>query len=148
MTIDEFYEAPSPDADAVAAAPKLVGRVRQALDYAFSAGSVPEIVERLQTIVEKTGGEGTTEPGGKWAQGTLGMLALRSPTSLVVAHEANRRGRQMTLPSVFEMEMKIAKAYCVREIIFHFSFSSLPCFLARAASKRVASGETTTRALS
>jgi len=108
-TIEEFYEAPPLGT----VPPKLVGRVRQALDHAFSADSVPEIVKRLKTIVEKTGGEGTTEPGGMWAQETLSTLAIRSPTSLVVAHEANRRGRQMTLRGVFEMEMRIAKAYCV-----------------------------------
>ena len=117
-TIDEFYEAPSPEE----VPPKLVGRVRQALDHAFSADSVPEIVERLKTIVAKTGGEGTVEPGGTWAQQTLSMLAVRSPTSLVVAHEANRRGRQRTLPNVFEMEMRIAKAYCVSLYLTFLSF--------------------------
>ena len=125
-TIDEFYEAPSPEE----VPPSLVGRVRQALDHAFSAGSVPGIVERLKTIVEKTGGEGTMEPGGRWAQKTLSVLAVRSPTSLVVAHEANRRGRQMiTLRNVFEMEMRIAKAYCVSLYLilpfFRGSFFSL-----------------------
>jgi 3-hydroxyisobutyryl-CoA hydrolase len=120
MTIEEFYEAPSPDAVAL----NLVGRVRQALDHAFSAGSVPGIVERLKTIVEQTGGEGTK---GGWAQETLSSLAARSPTSLAVAHEANRRGRHLTLRGAFEMEMKIAKAYCVSlYLVFFFSFSSLP----------------------
>jgi len=117
-TIDEFYEAPSPEE----VPPKLVGRVRQALDHAFSADSVPDIVERLKTIVAKTGGEGTTEPGGNWAQQTLSMLAIRSPTSLVVAHEANRRGRHLTLSNVFEMEMRIAKAYCVSLYLTFLSF--------------------------
>lgn len=112
MAIEEFYEAPSPDTIA-SPPPKLVGRVRQALDYAFSAASVPGIVDRLKEIVKKTGGEGTTDPAGKWAEEAVRVLALRSPTSLVVAHEANRRGRQMTPRSVFEMEMRIAKAYCV-----------------------------------
>jgi len=128
--IEEFYEAPSPDT--VASPPKLVGRVRQALDYAFSADSVPKIVERLETIVKKTGGESTTEPGGRWAEETLRMLAIRSPTSLVVAYEANRKGRQLTLRSVFEMEMRISKAYCVSRASSFFSslpvgFESLCC---------------------
>ena len=121
--LEEFYEAPSADA----VPPRLVGRVRQALDHAFSADSVQEIVGRLKTIVERTGGEGTTEPDGKWAQETLSTLAARSPTSLAVAYEANRRGRHLTLRNAFEMEMKIAKAYCVSlHLVFFFSFTSLP----------------------
>jgi len=130
-TIEEFYEAPSPDAIA-SSPPKLVGRVRRALDYAFSADSVPNIVERLKTIVERTGGKGTSDPAGKWAEETLGTLAVRSPTSLVVAYAANRRGREMTLRAVFEMEMRIATAYCVSQassffriffLFLHFSAS-------------------------
>jgi 3-hydroxyisobutyryl-CoA hydrolase len=73
-TIEEFYEAPSPDA----VPPKLVGRVRQALDHAFSADSVPGIVERLKTIVEKTGGEGTT---GAWWEGGPKRRSARSPSA-------------------------------------------------------------------
>lgn len=136
-TIEEFYEARSPDAVA-SSPPKLVGRVRQALDYAFSADSVPTIVERLRAIVEKTGGEGTKDPGGRWAQETLSMLALRSPTSLVVAHEANRRGRRLTLRDAFEMEMRIAKAYCVsRASSFSWAFSSLPSHATRSTARFV-----------
>jgi len=51
-----------------------------------------------------------------WAKSTLGVLEMRSPTSLRVALMAIRRGRTMTLRSALQMEMAIAAAFCVRPL--------------------------------
>jgi hypothetical protein len=49
-----------------------------------------------------------------WAKQTLDALRDRSPTSVWVTHKALTMARDMRLQEVFEMEMGLAQAYCVR----------------------------------
>lgn len=48
-----------------------------------------------------------------WAEETLSVMNMRSPTSLKVALEAIRKGKQLSLLEALNMELKIATAYCV-----------------------------------
>jgi len=84
-----------------------IAEKRMALDDAFSRETVEDIVGALDAI------SGLDGEIGAWAKTTLGELHLRSPTSLKVALEAVRRGRQMTLGEVLQMEMHLATAYIV-----------------------------------
>ncbi|KAG1756342.1 3-hydroxyisobutyryl-coenzyme A hydrolase [Suillus paluster] len=86
---------------------KLTGRTRQALDMAFRHNTVEEIVEDLTKLTATS-----DETVAKWASETLKTLHMRSPTSLKVALEAVRRGKEMTLLEALQMEMGIATAYC------------------------------------
>lgn len=102
-TIDEFYQEVHNDEPATV----IQGDIRAALDRAFSFDTVDEIVAQLKSI-EAAGG-----PVGEWATTTLYDLHMRSPTSLHVALEAIRRGRNM--PGLYQaliMEFWIAAAYC------------------------------------
>ncbi|TFK42453.1 3-hydroxyisobutyryl-CoA hydrolase [Crucibulum laeve] len=86
-----------------------VGPKRTALDYAFRHNEVEKIIlelEKLQTH--------EIESVGKWATDTLGILHLRSPTSLKVALKAIRKGKKMSLLEALEMELGIATAFCSR----------------------------------
>ncbi|KAI0811011.1 3-hydroxyisobutyryl-coenzyme A hydrolase [Irpex lacteus] len=47
-----------------------------------------------------------------WAASTIEALELRSPTSLKVALEAIRRGKEMSLHEALQMELNIATAFC------------------------------------
>ncbi|EGO21178.1 hypothetical protein SERLADRAFT_398624 [Serpula lacrymans var. lacrymans S7.9] len=87
---------------------RLTGPTRKALDTAFRHDSVELILQDLQ---------GFTTPDSdpavrKWAEQTLETLHLRSPTSLKVALSAVRRGRNMNLLEVLQMELGIATAFC------------------------------------
>ncbi|KAG2041902.1 ClpP/crotonase-like domain-containing protein [Suillus americanus] len=86
---------------------KLTGRTRQALDMAFRHDTVEEIVEDLTKLASTS-----DDSVAKWASETLEILSMRSPTSLKVALEAVRRGKNMTLLQALQMEMGIATAYC------------------------------------
>ncbi|EJD53137.1 3-hydroxyisobutyryl-coenzyme A hydrolase isoform 1 [Auricularia subglabra TFB-10046 SS5] len=102
-TIEEFYQERHNDEPATV----IQGDVRAALDRAFSFDTVDEIVAELKNI-EATGGV-----VGEWAKTALYDLHMRSPTSLRVALEAIRRGRNMPgLYQALAMEFWIAAAYC------------------------------------
>lgn len=104
-TIEEFYGERSADEQGNA----IVGDVRVAVDTAFGHNSVEKI---LETLTAYSGS--SSEAVATWAKSTLAELNLRSPTSLVVALEAVRRGKQMSLAEVLQMEMGIATAFLVR----------------------------------
>jgi 3-hydroxyisobutyryl-CoA hydrolase len=119
-TIEDFSAEREPDEPL----PSFVGATRVALDSAFCHNTVEEIIGELQALTE------TEDLSVKhWASETLAMLLARSPTSLKVALEAIRRGRQMTLGRALNMELKIATAFCVRPLIYGFVHSEL--FIAR-----------------
>jgi 3-hydroxyisobutyryl-CoA hydrolase len=85
----------------------LRGEVRAALDETFSLSSVKDIIRRLDSLSQR-GGE-----VGLWANQTFETLKARSPTSLAVALELVRRGRTLSLAEAFDMEYRMAVAYCV-----------------------------------
>ena len=100
--------------------PPCTGSRRMAIDTAFRHNSVEEVIEELKLFV------GSADKAvSDWAQATLDALHLRSPTSLKVALEAIRRGRNMTLFEALEMELRIATAYCVSgALVFSTIFGS------------------------
>ena len=108
-TLEEYYQGPDPSEPSTA----IVGPLRIALDKAFSKDTVEEIIETLETL----SGDQAPEIG-TWAQKTLEVLQLRSPTSLKIALEANKRGSKMTLSEALQMEMNIATALCVSPYLF------------------------------
>jgi 3-hydroxyisobutyryl-CoA hydrolase len=86
--------------------------VRTALDYAFRHNNVENIVNDLNTFARHRNPEVQ-----KFAENTLKVLGLRSPTSLKIALRAIRQGKKMTLREALNMELKIASAFCVCTII-------------------------------
>lgn len=104
-TIEEHRQERTPED----APTQYVGPVRDALDYAFKANSVQEILNRLERYER----DGSPEVQ-KWAKDTLATLHLRSPTSLKVTLHAIRKGSALSLFQALEMELGIATAFCVR----------------------------------
>lgn len=70
---------------------------RRAIDAAFSAETVEEVLRRLDA------------EGGEWTRQTAKLMRSRSPTSLKVALAAMRKGRQATrFADCMKMEFRIA----------------------------------------
>ncbi|TDL24923.1 3-hydroxyisobutyryl-coenzyme A hydrolase [Rickenella mellea] len=102
-TIEEFYE----ESETLQPHNSISGDIRLALDSAFRYRTVEEIITSLQNIAERSPDE-----VGDWAKQTLSELTMRSPTSLKVSLEAIRRGKDMNLREVLQMELNIATAFC------------------------------------
>jgi len=84
-----------------------VGKTRMAIDHAFRHSQVEKIFDDLQNFLSHE-----DESIRQWAENTLTMLELRSPTSLKVALQALRKGRELSLLDALKMELRIATAYC------------------------------------
>lgn len=112
--IDEFYEARMADDPP----PRLVGDVRQAIDRVFSSENPLEIMKKLEEPIQSNGNAQVET----WAKQTAATLRERSPTSVWVTQKALREARDMLLHEAFEMEMRLAQAYCVR-LYFNESIS-------------------------
>lgn len=84
------------------------GSRRKAVDIAFSGDSVEDIMAALEEIGRDAG-----HPESEWAQRMLSELDLRSPTSLRIALENLKRGKQMTVGEALTMELGVATAFCV-----------------------------------
>lgn len=108
-TLEEYYQ----ERDASEPDLSITGSVRVALDRAFSGETVEDIFKNLESLTLDQSKEVAN-----WAQETLSTLHERSPTSLKIALEANRRGSIMTLSEALQMEMNIATALCVSFIIY------------------------------
>lgn len=89
-----------------------VGERRQAVDKCFSRPSVEGIIQDLKDYISAGGSQA------QWAQETLDAMLARSPTSLRVALQAVRRGKQLDLAEALQMEMGIATAFCVSFPLF------------------------------
>lgn len=89
----------------------VAGSRRKAVDMTFSGSSVEDIMGALIELANQHG-----HPESGWAKETLETLELRSPTSLLVAFEALREGRQQTLGQALSTELGIATAYCVSSV--------------------------------
>jgi 3-hydroxyisobutyryl-CoA hydrolase len=85
-----------------------IGNKRAALDFCFRHHSVEKIFDDLEIFANDKDAAVS-----QWAAETLSTLQLRSPTSLMVALRAIRKGKKMTLLEALEMELKITTAYCV-----------------------------------
>lgn len=85
----------------------VAGSRRKAVDMAFSGSSVEDIMGALSELANQH-----DHPESGWAKETLETLELRSPTSIFVAFEALREGKQQTLGQALSTELGIATAYC------------------------------------
>ena len=109
--IDEFYEHRTANDPP----PRLVGPIREAIDYAFSPRNPIDIMEKLQALTSGGVKPAWLNPTVEaWAKETVDALLARSPTSVVVTREALFLAREKTLKGAFETEMRLAQAYCVR----------------------------------
>ena len=95
-----------------------VGNLRVALDTAFGHNSVSQIVKSLDEIA--SGHQDTNVR--KWATDTAHRLQQVSPTSLVVALTAIRRGKSLSLLEALQMELNFATAYCVSQTPLCFQY--------------------------
>ncbi|KAG8757135.1 hypothetical protein FRC12_010383 [Ceratobasidium sp. 428] len=86
--------------------PSYVGERRKILDACFSHTSVDSIITALTDVATSAGSQA------QWAKETLAAMEARSPTSLRVALEAVRRGKNTQLADALQMEMGIATAFC------------------------------------
>ncbi|TCD68443.1 hypothetical protein EIP91_010729 [Steccherinum ochraceum] len=102
--LEEAYLEKEPDEQSS----PLTGKLRVALDSAFRHNHVPQILQSLETIA----GDHEDSSVREWAARTAEILNLRSPTSLVVALTALRRGKSLNLLEALQMELNFATAYC------------------------------------
>jgi len=111
--IDDLYDEQDPNEPPSA----LIGRIREALDAAFSGNSVERIVSKLRDLAANN------EAGDvqQWATKTLSMIEDRSPTSLHVALQAIRRAKTMSLAEAFKMELGLVSVFCVRFIALYLA---------------------------
>ncbi|THH30761.1 hypothetical protein EUX98_g3449 [Antrodiella citrinella] len=86
----------------------LTGKLRVAIDSAFRHNSVPQIVKSVNALAENHEDADVRA----WAAQTASQLHAVSPTSLVVALTAIRRGKSLTLLEALQMELNFATAYC------------------------------------
>ncbi len=75
---------------------------RAKIDACFAAGSVSEIVRRLE------------QDGGEWAQRTLTTLRGMSPHALFWSFEIIRRGARATLADALQAELELTRAVTVQ----------------------------------
>lgn len=80
----------------------LAGELRNAIDRCFSGSSVPEIIAALKLE------DGATK---EWAEKTLHTLHQRSPTSVYVAHEQMKIGKDWSIAETFKREHQIAAKF-------------------------------------
>ena len=74
-----------------------LGAHRATIDHCFGAGSMMEIVQRLEA------------DGSDWAQAALKALRAVSPTALCFTLEALRRGANLTLANALDAEFALTK---------------------------------------
>lgn len=85
----------------------LVGAKRDVIDKAFDHPRVPLIIQELQQAKEE-------KPElGEWIDATIKKLEFVSPTSLAIAVEAIREGKDLDINEVFERDLRLASVFCV-----------------------------------
>lgn len=84
----------------------LVGAKRDVIDKAFDHPRVPLIIQELQQAKEE-------KPElGEWIDATIKKLEFVSPTSLAIALEAIREGKDLDINEVFERDLRLASVFC------------------------------------
>ena len=84
-----------------------VGAKREVIDKAFDQPRVALIIQELQQAKEE-------KPElAEWLQATIEKLEFVSPTSLAVALEAIREGKDLNINEVFERDLRLASVFCV-----------------------------------
>ncbi|KAF9482807.1 3-hydroxyisobutyryl-CoA hydrolase [Pholiota conissans] len=105
--IDRAIEDLSSEREPTEPPSPFTGARRVALDIAFGKPTVEGIITELESFAKIE-----NEEVRSWAQNTLAMLHLRSPTSLKVALRAIRQGAKLSLRDALNMELKMATAFC------------------------------------
>lgn len=85
---------------------------QDAIDQAFGADTVEEIIVELTTMTGDAG------PEGEWAQETLITMGQRSPTSMKIAFEQLARGTALDLESCLVMEYRMTQG-CMAGVDFY-----------------------------
>jgi 3-hydroxyisobutyryl-CoA hydrolase len=116
-TIDTALEELHYEREPGEPAAPFTGAKRVALDTAFRHSKVEKIIEDLESF---TNSDDTAVRA--WAKETLSSLHMRSPTSLKVALQAIRKGKELSLLDALQMELRIATAFCVSQILLNVSF--------------------------
>lgn len=83
------------------------GPIREVLDSAFKHPRVPAILESLEAAKAKQ-----PELSG-WIDETIAKLNFVSPTSLSVALQAIRDGKDLDINATFERDLHLASIFCV-----------------------------------
>ncbi|MEM8749777.1 MAG: enoyl-CoA hydratase/isomerase family protein [Pseudomonadota bacterium] len=78
-----------------------LARQADLINEAFAAETVSGILENLAAMAEQAG------EAGDWAQKTLETLQQKSPTSLAVAYQQIKRGRELSMEECMRMEYRI-----------------------------------------
>ena len=124
--IEEF----AGDVDALKASPyDLIQAKRLAIDSCFASNRAEDIIAALEKVEqEATRQAATEEPAqsaelAKWAKKTRETILHRSPTSVKVALEGIRKGAQLNIDQVFDLDMQLASVFCVS--LLHFSSSAV-----------------------
>lgn len=84
-----------------------IGEKREVIDRAFDQPRVALIIQELQKAAEE-------KPQLKeWIDSTIKKLEFVSPTSLAVALEAIREGKELDINEIFERDLRLASVFCV-----------------------------------
>ena len=90
----------------------LIGSKRLAVDACFAPNRAEEVVAALQQLEESK--SDSARDLKTWAKKTRETIEQRSPTSVKVALEGIRQGAKLNINEVFDLDMQIAAACCVR----------------------------------
>lgn len=96
--------------------------VREAIDSVFAPKEVSKIMDNLSAITSGSSANVVNSRVQTWAKETEAAIRERSPTSICVTREAIRLAREKDYKSSWEMEMRLAQAYCVSNSLFFFNF--------------------------
>ncbi|WP_295476923.1 enoyl-CoA hydratase/isomerase family protein [uncultured Pseudomonas sp.] len=77
--------------------------LRPAIDHFFSLPDVPSILEQLQQV--------SVADSREWALDTAAAMHNRSPLAMAVTLELLRRGRHLSLPECFAMELQLDRQW-------------------------------------
>ncbi|RXT70116.1 crotonase, partial [Pseudomonas syringae] len=80
--------------------------LRHAIDHFFGLPDVPSMLEQLQQVVI-----GDTR---EWALDTVSRMKAHSPLGMAVTLEMLRRGRHLSLPACFAMELHLDRQWFER----------------------------------
>lgn len=121
--INEFASDPFQEDEMLASKSVFLGDRRIALDFAFSRGSVEQILAALDDMAQRrtdsyTGKElqqrglSLTDEIVSWASETHATLLARSPRALKVTFRGIQLARDQTLAENMHMNLRVATAFC------------------------------------
>ncbi|KAH9451165.1 hypothetical protein Pst134EB_018657 [Puccinia striiformis f. sp. tritici] len=113
-TINEFAADPIDSIKASKYPFDLNGTKRQVIDHCFSQPTLEKILQELTAV--KDGHIFVTNDNDdnlrKWAQKTIDLILIRSPTSCLITLLALREGKKMNIDDCFKMELRLAATCC------------------------------------